>query len=388
MERQIVRRRQRKRIWVQRQEGSPWRSGSTYLVSLPPDGRVFLHAKDMSLSGGLLKRVIYEAILEASGTSLADVTNPATAQSALNNAIAGDGGRFDVPGIPGASGYATAFRYDQFGTPRILLAGFDLDRSHLVDEDIVHPQPTVAAEKVVDRASLKAFVTEAGNYFIRVRESGDLAAGAKARIAFRDPNGPWRHGPVYLALMDPESRTIWFHGAFPDRFEFRRGGISRDAVTGELIVDQLVAAANSGPEGGFWLYHFDNPTDDTDSADIPKVGYARIITANIPLPDGSTRPTSFIMNSGFYLTSDSVFVQRILGALDEGETSIMFGMTTPEDGDVVAGDAVAVSVTGIPRHGPLRLPPGRLLRSVHLSRRRSQPRRRRLVCLGHPGPAG
>ena len=302
----------------------------------------------MSLSGGLLKRVIYEAILEASGTSLADVTNPSTAQSALNNAIAGDGGRFDVPGIPGASGYATAYRYDYFGTPRILLVGFDLDRSHLVDETIDHPQPTVAAEDVVDRASLKAFVTEAGNYFIRVRESGDLAAGAKARIAFRDPNGPWRHGPVYLALMDPESRTIWFHGAFPDRFEFRRGGISRDAVTGELIVDQLVAAANSGPEGGFWLYHFDNPTDDTDSADIPKVGYARIITANIPLPDGSTRPTSFIMNSGFYLTSDSVFVQRILGALDEGETSIMFGMTTPEDGDVVAGDAVAVSVTASP----------------------------------------
>ena len=35
-----------------RQEGGPWRSGSTYLVNLTLDGRVLVHAKDMSLSGG------------------------------------------------------------------------------------------------------------------------------------------------------------------------------------------------------------------------------------------------------------------------------------------------------------------------------------------------
>ena len=113
-------------------------------------------------------------------------------------------------------------------------------------------------------------------------------------------------------------------------------------------MDQLVAAAESGPEGGYWLYHFDNPADDTDSADIPKVGYARVITSNVPLPDGSTVPTDFIVNSGFYLTSDGEFVRRILEALDDGQTSILFGIAAPGDGDVVAGDAVAVSVTGAP----------------------------------------
>ena len=35
-----------------RLEGGPWRSGSTYIVTLTPDGRVFLHTKDMSLSAG------------------------------------------------------------------------------------------------------------------------------------------------------------------------------------------------------------------------------------------------------------------------------------------------------------------------------------------------
>ena len=34
-----------------RQEGGPWRSGSTYVVVLAPTDRVFIHAKDMSLSG-------------------------------------------------------------------------------------------------------------------------------------------------------------------------------------------------------------------------------------------------------------------------------------------------------------------------------------------------
>ncbi|MCY3787549.1 MAG: hypothetical protein OXH63_02035, partial [Gemmatimonadetes bacterium] len=33
-----------------RQEGGPYRSGSTYLVQLTPDGRLSAHAKNMSLS--------------------------------------------------------------------------------------------------------------------------------------------------------------------------------------------------------------------------------------------------------------------------------------------------------------------------------------------------
>ena len=50
-----------------RLEGGPWRSGSTYIVTLTLDGRVFLHAKDMSLSAAKLNPVIYGAILRALG---------------------------------------------------------------------------------------------------------------------------------------------------------------------------------------------------------------------------------------------------------------------------------------------------------------------------------
>ena len=287
---------------VIRRDDGTWRSGDTYIVTLTPDGRVFIHAKDMSLSGGLLNRTIYSAILHALGISQADLADPATAQGALVAATMSDGGPFNVPNIANASGYATAYYSTELRSPIVLLAGFDLDESHLVDEQIDHRQPAVTARDVVDHATLKAFVTAAGEYFVELMESGDPTAAAQAKIALRDPNGPWIHGSVYLGVMEADTGLIQFHGGFPDRFELRRGGVSRDVVTGELIVDQLIGAANSGPDGGFWTYHFDDPADDSDSADIPKVGYARVITGNIPLPDGTSVPTDFIINSGFYVT--------------------------------------------------------------------------------------
>ena len=334
-----------------RQEGSPWRSGSTYLVQLTPDGRVFIHAKDMSLSGRQLKPALYGAVLHALGISPAALADPATAFAAFAAAAAGDGGPFNVAALPDASGYANVYVSVNLQVPILLLAGIDLGESHLVpvsDEDIDYGDPATTAEDVVDRETLKAFVTAAGEYVIGLLNSEDLAATSKARIALRDAKGPWKHGPVYVAVMERASRLIVFHGAFPDRFEFRQGGIARDVGTGELVVEQLTRAAESGPEGGFWLYHFDNPDDDTDSAETPKVGYARIFTRYASLPDGTVVPTDYIVNSGFYLTPDGVFVRRLLEALADGRTSILFGMTTPEDGDAVAGDAVAVSVAGAP----------------------------------------
>ena len=331
-----------------RQEGGPWRSGSTYVVRLIPSDRVFIHAKDMSLSGGRLNPMIYEAVLGAVGIDPADLTSRAATLDAFAAAATRNGGEFNVPDIPGASGYAFGLLSGIAGTPVVMLAGFDLDASHLAEEEIEHIDPPVTARQVVDRESLKAFVTAAGEYFVGLLATGEPTAISKARVILRDPNGPWRHGPVYVAIMDRFSRIITLHGGFPDRFEFRRGGIATDIATGELVVDQLIRAAESGPDGDFWLYYFDNPDDDTDSADVPKVGYARVFPARLPRPDGRIVSIDYIVNSGFYLTSDGVFVQRILEALDDGQESMMFSITTPEDEGPVEGDDVDVTVTGAP----------------------------------------
>ena len=337
---------------VFRQEGSPYRSGSTYFVILTPDGRVLLNAKDMSLAGRLLNPAIYGTILQALGINPAELVSPAAAVAAFSAAAAGNGAPFNVPGFPGASGYAAGYHTRGFAIPNILLGGFDIDESHLVpieDENIDYGDPSITAEEVVDRATLKEFVTAAGEYAVELVESGDAAAQAKSRIAARDPDGPWRHGSVYFYVLDTVGDVILLHGAFPDRYELRPlVPIARDVVTGELVLPQVIAAAESSPEGGFVDYFFDDPADDSDRADILKTGYARVFSGATPRPDGTPVPFEFIVGSGFYLTDDSGYVQRLLGALDDGQESIMFATTAPGHGDVVAGEAVDVSVEGAP----------------------------------------
>ena len=295
-----------------RQEGSPWRSGDTYLVQLTPDGRVLVHAKDMALSGRLLNPLIYGAILQALGINPVDLADPVAAQATFGAAVAGNGGPFNVPNVPGASGYAVMYLSASFRLPLVLLAGFDLNSSHLAQEDIDYGDPAITAADVVDRATLKAFVTQAGEFILAHQQSGDPAAASQARIALRDPNGPWRHGSVYLYVLDTVSNVVLFHATEPGKFELQPlVGIARDGRTGELILPQVLAAARSSPEGGFVEYYYDDPTDDSDSADIPKVGYARQFTGEVRRPDGSALPIGLIVGSGFYGSAAEVVAEGL-----------------------------------------------------------------------------
>ena len=300
-----------------RQEGSAYRSGSTFLVLLSPGSRVIWHATAMRFSGRRLDPAIYQTILFSLGVErsvLADLLSPdpdilSMAFDAAKQTLALEpDGPFDAttpipglrPGFPGAAGHAAAFNSANLGVPVVLLAGFDIDESHVATEEIDYGDPTVTAMDVVDRDSLKAFVTQAGNYYIdlRQRQGGDFL---QAKVALRDENGPWRHGSVYLYILDRISNTILLHAAFPDRFELRPlVATVRDAVTGELILPQVIEAAKSSPDGGFVEYYFDDPADDTDSADVPKVGYAREFMGQVLRTDGVTVPVNIIVGSGFY----------------------------------------------------------------------------------------
>ena len=308
-----------------REEGSPWRSGSTYLVFLTPDGRVFEHAKSMALSGRKLHPSIYGAILQALGIDPAGLAGPAAALAAFA-AAAGNGGMFNVPDVPGASGYAAVYA----ANPQvpILLAGFEIDESHLVEEEINFGNPSITAAEVVDRRTLKAFVAEAIKYFFSVLETNDPAAISKLRTALRDPNGPWRHGSVYLYALEHTTNIIWFHGAFPNRYEYRPlVATVRDAVTGKLVLPQVIEAAKSSPEGGFVEYYFDDPSDASDSADIPKVGYARQFAATVRRADGIDFTLDFIVGSGFYQSDPGVVAARQNLAIQDVLPQVMRAMT-------------------------------------------------------------
>ena len=306
-----------------RQEGSAYRSGSTYLVQLTPD-RIFVHAKAMRLAGRLLNPVIYGAILQALGINLADLADPATALAAFAGAAAGDGGPFNVPDVPGASGYATVYISANFPVPIVTIAGFDLNESHLAEEAIDYGDPTITAADVVGRRTLKAFVTQAGEFFLDHLTSGDLADPSKAKIAMRDPDGPWRHGSVYLYVLDLTSNIVTFHATEPDFLElYPLVGRARDGRTGELILPRVLAAATSNPEGNFVEYYYDDPADDSDSADIPKVGYARQFSGELSL-GGRVVPLRIIVGSGFYPSSKG---SDLVGALgNPGPNSFQSGV--------------------------------------------------------------
>ena len=306
-----------------RQDGGHWYEGSTYIVNLDLFGRVFFHAKDMSLGGRQLRPEVYKAIRTALGfIPPAPVTNP-------------DGGEFTVPpvGTEDTHGYAALYNSANFG-PTIMLVGLDLDESHLIRET-VDSAPAIAAEDVVDRRTLKAFVNAAADFVVELSQTGNLEASSKIRIAFRDENGPWRHGAVYLFMMAPNGYTI-FHGAFPDRFELQTPTTTlRDAVTGELILPQIIATAMASPGGGFVEYHFDNPDDDNDSAEIPKVTYAEARNYSFPGPDGTQLPVTTIIGAGIY--GDPVSDESTVAASDwmagfgRAVTSVAFRKYVDED---------------------------------------------------------
>ena len=293
---------------VIREDQSPWRSGSTYVVRLTREGRVGIHAKDMGLSARQLDPDIYQAILEALDIDGSDEVAEAASR---------DGGLFAVPGTS-SKAYATAY-ITPLTVPYILIAGFDLDESHLIpfsNEGIDHANPSTTAKGVVDRDSLKEFVTAAGNYFLDQRTS--IEALSKTRLAMRDPNGPWRHGSVYIYVWDPNSRLILVHAGNPDLYELQPlgSGVARDDNTGEKVLLLLEKALNKAradgkeKEGAFVKYSFDDPSDDLDNVPVPKIGYVREFEFTL-----QSKRISFVVGSGFYPRSSQVSQSTVVEAV-------------------------------------------------------------------------
>ena len=177
-----------------RQEGSYWHSGSTYLVIMRADGSVLIHAKNMALSSRRLDPLIYAEILSALGvpsTVLANLASPDSAIAAQAKAEVVDilsqepDAAFDAttpvqdlrPGIPGASGYAATYFSDFFRGPLVMIAGFELNETHVIEEEIDHITPAITARDVVDRETLKAFVTAAGEYCLELRKTAISRVG-------------------------------------------------------------------------------------------------------------------------------------------------------------------------------------------------------------------
>ena len=182
-------------------------------------------------------------------------------------------------------------------------------------QDVDYGNLTVTAKDVVDRATLKAFVTQAGHYFRDSYYAG-IDAVSKVTAALSDPDGPWRHGSVYLHIWDLTTNIIILHAGFPEIYESQPlRPVARDAKTGRFILPQLQAAAKSGPEGGFVKYSFDNPDDNLDNVPVPKIGYVREFQLEVCIQGEIVGTYPFVVGSGFYPRANQVSQNTVLEAV-------------------------------------------------------------------------
>ena len=230
-----------------------------------------------------------------------------------------------------AAGYAVGGALNPDGSPAILVAGFDLQESHLVEEATdLDEVPAVTASDVVDRATLKAFV-DRGDRVLRHDASRPKAmtAAMKRKRVFRDPDGPWRRGSR-LPLRHGSQRLHALSRGVPGEVRaIKPPPIPSETLSPESsFCRKLSRRRRATPEGGgFVEYHFDDPDDDTDSAEVPKVTYADALIGTPPMGPAAGAQT-LIVGAGIY--GDPVSKESTAAAKD----------WLSRFGRVVAGQAV------------------------------------------------
>ncbi len=118
--------------------------------------------------------------------------------------------------------------------------------------------PKVTAGEVVDRETLKGFVTWATSQFAAVT---NLAEGSQILEAFRVEGSDWNVGNMYLILF-AETGHVFIHGEDPNIDGKFAGDVIDD--NGTMIVQEILAAgAQDG--GDFVEWCWDDPHDQTDT---------------------------------------------------------------------------------------------------------------------------
>ena len=116
--------------------------------------------------------------------------------------------------------------------------------------------PRVTAGEVVDRETLRGFVTYATSVFAGIT---DINEGSKLVEAVRVEGGDWNVGNMYLILMTTEGH-VFIHGEDPHLDGKNVSEIVDD--NGTKVVQQMLATAAAG--GGFVEWCWDDPEAPND----------------------------------------------------------------------------------------------------------------------------
>ena len=144
-------------------------------------------------------------------------------------------------------------------------------------------------------------------------------------------------------------------------------GVFHDHISGQIVQSRCINCHFEGGQSGHTRLVFVRESDTPDHealnlkvfADFlesTEDGHERILTkiqgaghgGGIQVPVGSEEFDNMDRSLALLEGHSQGFVARLLEGLGEGETSMLFGITTPEDGDTVSGEALAVSAVGAP----------------------------------------
>ena len=167
----------------------------------------------------------------------------------------------------------------------------------LFSSTLIHAQapPKVTAGEVVDRESLRAFVTYATFELAKITT---LDEGLALLPEFRREGGDWHVGNMYLILMGPNGQVV-YHGKYPSIDSKLIVGVTDD--DGTKVVEQMLTANDASATLVEWCW--DDPVDLTDPrckdsfamryyssvarSDLIVVGgyYQDLRGVDVPLPD-------------------------------------------------------------------------------------------------------
>ncbi len=252
-----------------RDEGD-WKHGNTFLMLMLLDGTVLFHAGDVTASG----KSLFE---------LEDDTGKTVVRDLIEKGRLGGGHvdyTWDDPNDdeddPAKVAYATSFFGRNYGNQVILVGGFYQDVSQIepsVYDASLIPEPEVTAAEVMDRETLQQFVIGAMRGYIGALREHGTDRYADILNVFRIEDGHWRHGSIYLFILNDLGYVI-FHGA--DRTQEARNQSHLEDINGVKFVQEFIRVAGAG--GGFVEYQYDDPSVPGDEVTgTPKLSYVQSV---------------------------------------------------------------------------------------------------------------
>ena len=306
-----------------REEGD-WKHGNTFLMLLLLDGTVLFHAGDVTASG----KSLFE---------LEDDTGKTVVRDLIEQGRLGGGhvdytwdDPIDEEDDPAKVAYATSFFGKNYGNQVILVGGFYMDVSRIeppVYDASLIPEPEVTAAEVMDRETLQQFVIGAMRGYVGALQAHGTDRYADILNVFRIEDGHWRHGSIYLFILNDQGYVI-FHGA--DRTREARNQSHLEDINGVKFIQEFIRVAAAG--GGFVEYQFDDPSVPGDEqTGTPKLSYVQSVESR-----GGRR---VIFGAGIYFNPSDYDRETMLAVdpivLTEGGGPQTVTVTATQTGDTL-----------------------------------------------------